>query len=220
MGITPRIWLTFALAGLGLVSRLAAQATGLPVRSGGVGQGVAVAVDYGVGRINRSSGDDAIRAVAGSVTVGFGPLGLSGTLGRAWIDPATGPDRSQTTAGINAEMVTLGGPLVPFRLLWQAGYARQVDGTGPRPWRGTVGLGASLTIPTVILSIKPWLGPRLEYRGNQPGGSQLRGALSAGIDFGLLNGLGLRVGYDTRLGWDQAAEQARGVSVGVSYQFR
>lgn len=191
------------------------------MRSGGVGQGISIAVDYGAGRIDRSTaGDDRLRALAGSVTVGFGPLGISGTIGRAWINPAIGPDRDQTTAGITAEMVTLGGPLVPFRLLWQAGYARQVDGTGPRPWRGTVGLGASLTIPTVILSIKPWIGPRLEYRGNQTGGSQLRTALSAGIDLGLLNGLGLRVGYDRRLGWDQAAEPATGVSVGVSYQFR
>ena len=216
--------LTFALAGLALASRLGAQVAGVPIRNGGVGQGISVGVDFGAGRIDRpgaSGGDDVSRAIAGSATLGFGPLGVTGTVSRMSINPATGPDRHQTTAGITADLVTFGGPLVPFRLLWQGGYARRLGGDGPRPWRATIGIGASLTIPTVILSIKPWLGPRLEYRGDQPAtGSRLWPALAAGVDVGLINGVSLRVGYDNRLGWDEGTERAAGISVGVSYHFR
>ncbi|MBM4186899.1 MAG: hypothetical protein FJ206_06235 [Gemmatimonadetes bacterium] len=213
-------WLTFALVGTSLVSRLPGQATGVPVAGPGPGQGVSIGVDFGAGRIKRSAGDDVSRALAGTVRLGVGPLAALGVISRTEVDPASGPDRTATTAGVLADVAMIGGPLVPFRISWQAGYWRELGG-GARPWRGSLGLGASVTIPTVVLSIRPWLAPRVEYRGEQPvTGSRLKPALSAGVDLGLLNGLGIRVGYDNRLGWDSATERAAGISLGISYQFR
>lgn len=215
-----RPWLTFALTGMSLVSRLSAQATGVPVRNAGVGQGISIGADFGAGRIKRDGADDVSRAAAATFGAGLGPLAALATLSRTTIDPATGPNRTHTTVGVVADVVVIGGPLVPFRVSWQGGYWRQLNGQ-VRPWRAALGAGLSLTIPTVLVSIKPWLGPRLEYRGDQPSrGSRLRPALAAGVDVGLLSGLGFRVGYDNRLGWDTATERAAGVSIGVSYQFR
>lgn len=218
-----RIPLAFALVAVVLVSRLAAQATGVPARNAGVAQGVSVGVDLGFGRIDRSGAgaDDASRALAGSLSLGFGPLGGSLGLSRMWIDPASGVDRTRSAVFGTAEFTVFGGPLVPLRVVWQARYARQFEGDANRPWRGSVGIGAALTIPAAVVSIRPWIAPRLDYLGRQPvTGPRLKPSLSAGVDLGLLNGLGIRVGYDNRLGWDQASERATGVSLGARYQFR
>ena len=223
MGKLPTVGLTIALLGGALPSRLAGQATGMPVRNAGVGQGISAGVDLGFGRIDRSGSgtDDVSRAVAGTVALGFGPLGGSLGLSRATIDPATGPDRTRNALFATAEFTVLGGPLVPIRVLWQASYARQLDSGSNAPWRGSVGVGASLTIPAAIVSIRPWVAPRLDYLGRQPiAGARIKPSLSAGVDLGLLNGLGIRVAYDNRLGWDSAAERATGVSFGVRYHFR
>lgn len=120
-----------------------------------------------------------------------------------------------------AEFTVFGGPLVPIRILWHGGYARQLDSGSDPPWRGSLGLGAALTIPATVVSIRPWIAPRLDYLASQPvTGERVKPSLSAGVDLGLLNGLGFRVAYDNRLGWDQATERATGISVGVRYHFR
>lgn len=218
---TARVWLTFALSGLGLVSRLAAQATGVPLRNAGGPSGIWVGVDVGLGKIKRANaGDDVSRAIAGAVGVSFGPLGLSGTLSRTTLDPASGPSRGISAGLVQAEIVAIGGPLLPFRLAWQGSYARELGGND-RPWRTALGVGAALTIPTVVVSIRPWLAPRLEYRGAQPvRGGRLKTALAGGVDAGLLNGMTIRLGYDNRLGWDSAVDRAAGISLGISYSFR
>ncbi len=215
--------LTIAMMGGALASRLASQATGVPVRNAGAGQGISAGVDLGLGRIDRAGEgtDDVSRAVAGSATLGFGPLGASLGLSRTSIDPATGPDRTRTAMFATAELTVFGGPLVPLRVVWQAGYARQLDGGSKPPWRGSFGIGAGLTIPAAVVSIRPWIAPRVDYlAGQRVAGERLKPSLSAGIDLGFLNGLGVRVAYDHRLGWDEAIERAAGVSVGVRYHFR
>jgi hypothetical protein len=215
--------LTIAILGAALVSRLAAQATGVPVRNAGVGQGISAGVDFGLGRIDRSGSgtDDVSRAIAGSLAAGLGPIAGTVGLTRTTIDPATGANRTLSAASVTAELTLLGGPLVPLKVVWLASYARQLDSGSQPPWRGSLGAAASLTIPAAVVSIRPWIAPRLDYLGRQlVSGARLKPSLSGGVDLGFLNGLGLRVGYDNRLGWDDARERASGVSVGVRYHFR
>jgi hypothetical protein len=121
-----------------------------------------------------------------------------------------------------------GGPLVPLSITWQAGLVVPLgsidvpqDASAERPWRGSLGLGAALTIPLPVLAITPWLGPRLEYFGRQPiSGSRVKGALAGGVDLGLLNGLVLRVAYDSRIGWEPAHDAPSGISFGIGYRVR
>lgn len=218
-----RVSLTIALLSGALVSRLPAQATGVPVRNSGIGQGISAGVDLGFGRRDRSEsgGKETSRAIAGSVALGFGPVGGSVGLSRVSIDPATGANRTRTALSATAELTLFGAPLVPLKVVWQAGYARQLASGASPPWRGSLGIGAGLTIPAAVVSIRPWIAPRLDYLAHQPvSGTRVKPSLSAGVDLGFLNGLGIRLGYDNRLGWDDATERATGVSVGVRYHFR
>lgn len=205
-----------------VVSGAAAQATGVPVRNSGVGQGISIAGEVGFGKRDLADGEsDRSRAGAASASLGFGPLGLVIGVARVTIDPAVGPDRSTTTGMATAQFTVFGGPLVPLKVMWQAGLARPLEGGTQQPWRGHAGLGAALAIPATIVSIRPWIAPRLDYLGNQPvSGERLKGALSAGIDLGLLNGIGLRVSYDSRLGWEPGQGGASGIGIGASYNFR
>ena len=215
-----------SVVGVALVALAAtearAQATGLPIRSGTIPTGITVGMDIGFGRAkDTNAGSTAIGAVA---TAGLGPFG--GRLGIARSDVESGGVGTAVFAA--ADLTVFGGPLVPLKLVWQAGYARWFDRpaviasdpTRSNAWRGWVGAGASLTIPAAVLSIKPWLAPRLEYFGKQPvQGVRVKPGLSGGVDLGLLNGLGLRASYDSRLGWTDGRDHATGVSFGLSYHF-
>ena len=204
-----------------LPSRVLAQASGVPIRGAGMGQGGSIGVDFGAGR--REGGGEKSRAIAASATIGLGPLGLTGGIARASLDPDTGPTRSYTTLMLGAGITVFGGPLVPLKISWIGGVDKALDAPSgsSNPWRGYAGIGAALTIPATVVSIRPWIAPRLDYLGNQPiSGTRFKGSLSAGVDFGLLNGLGLRLGYDSRLGWDNGNARASGISIGVSYHFR
>lgn len=203
-----------------LASRGFGQATGVPVRGAGMGQGATLGIDFGVGRLE--GGGEKSRAVAASATAGLGPLGVMAGIGKSWIDPDTGPTRDQSTLMLGASLTIFGGPLVPLKVSWQAGVDKALDDTGSgKPWRGHVGVGAALTIPAAVVSIRPWIAPRLDYLKDQPvSGPRVKGSLSAGIDLGMLNGLGLRVGYDSRIGWDNGNRRASGISIGASYHFR
>ncbi len=208
------------LATCGLVSRGAAQARGVPVRGAGIGQGLGLGADVGFGRKELAGGvEERSRAVAVSGTLGFGPFGASVGVSRSSLDSNSGPTRDHTTLMLGAAVTVFGGPLVPLKVSWQGGVDRSMDTGADQPWRGHLGVGATLTIPATVVSIRPWIAPRIEYLGNQPG-SEAKGALSAGIDLGLLNGLGLRVSYDSRLGWDHGTGRAPGIGVGASYHFR
>lgn len=220
MTATYRWVAVLLLAAGGLASRVSGQASGVPVRPAGGAQGVGVGVDVGFGRKDPGAGGvERSRAAAFSGHLGFGPVGLSVGVARSALDPDTGPTRNYTTLMVGAAVTIIGGPLVPLKVSWIGGADRPFDGGSQRPWRGYLGLGASLTIPATVVSIRPWLAPRVEYLGNQPGG-EIKGALSAGVDLGLLNGFGLRVSYDSRLGWDNGNGRATGIGIGASYHFR
>ena len=220
--MAPRLVLASALIGLGVPSRVAGQGTGVPVRNAGVIQGISLGVDLGFGQTRRSSGqrDDKSRAISGSLSAGFGPIGGSVSLSRLKVTPGQGQSSMVTVGAATAELSIIGGPLIPLKIVWQAGYVRPLGTGASPPWRGSLGLGAALTIPAAVFSIRPWIAPRVDYFGRPAGGARVKPSLSAGIDLGLLNGLGVRVGYDNRLGWSDVAERAAGVSLGVRYQFR
>lgn len=198
-----------------------AQDAGVPVRNAGVAQGITFGVDAGFGRLKRSGSNDRSRAIAGSGSAGFGPLGITIGVSRVTIDPATGANQTSSVLTAAAQFTVFGGPLVPLKVTWQAGADRALSGGSGSPWRGWGGIGAALTIPAAIVSIRPWIAPRVDYIGSRPvTGSRVKTALSAGIDLGLLNGWGVRVGYDSRLGWSGGGTSASGVSIGASYHLR
>ena len=195
----------------------------MPVRNGGVPQGISLGVDLGFGRLTRSGSarDDRSRAIAGSGSLGFGPLGITIGASRVTVDPAMGSSLTSSVVTGAAQLTVFGGPLVPLKIIWQAGADRSLARASGSPWRGWGGIGAALNIPATVVSIKPWIAPRVDYIGNRPiTGGRLKAALSAGIDLGLLNGWGVRVGYDSRLGWSGGGPAASGVSIGASYHLR
>jgi hypothetical protein len=206
-----------------VVSEAQAQPTGVPVRSATIPSGITWGAELGFGRARES--DENSTALSAYATLGLGPV--AGQLGLARTDiEAVGAGVVMFAA---AELTMIGAPLVPLRVVWQAGFTRWLDRPGAidadptrvRAWRGWIGAGAALTIPAAVVSIKPWLAPRLEYFGKQPvDGVRFKPGLSGGVDLGFLNGFGLRVAYDSRLGWIDGRDHATGVSVGVSYTFR
>ncbi|MHB1329643.1 MAG: hypothetical protein ACYC2K_15705 [Gemmatimonadales bacterium] len=208
------------LAGFALVSDAAAQISGIPIRNAGVTGGFGLAADVGFGSIKGPGDNDKSRAVGLTGAVGFGPLGLSGGLIRTSIDPAIGPNVSQTSLAAAAQFTVFGGPLVPLKITWQAGVIQPFDAPegGSKPWRGHLGLGAALAIPAVAVSIRPWVAPRVDLI--RVDGTQVKGAVSGGVDIGLLSGLGFRFAYDSRMGWTGEDRSASGFSVGVGFQFR
>lgn len=197
----------------------AAQAAGLVVRNAGVAQGVTLGVVYGRGREKASTGTSRSDAVGARLTAGLGPIGASVGVARTWFDP-TGiakTHRDEVTA--TAALTVFGGPLVPLKVSWQVGGARSLG--SDQAWRGSLGLGAALAIPAAVLSIKPWIAPRFDYLGHQTvRGSRIKPALAAGVEFGLLTGLGLQVEYDSRLGWDGGSGPVPGIGIGISHHFR
>ena len=214
--------LAIGLAPATLVAKLGAQDTAIPVRNAGVPQGISLGVDVGFGRLKPAgSASDRSRAVAAAGSLGLGPLGLTIGVSRVTLDPMSGPNQTSSVLTGAAQFTVFGGPLVPLKIIWQAGGHRSLTGGAGSPWRGWGGIGAALTIPAAVLSIKPWLAPRVDYIGSRPvTGGRFKTALSAGIDLGLLNGFGVRAGYDSRLGWSDGGTSASGVSIGASYHFR
>lgn len=203
-----------------LVSDATAQISGIPIRNAGVTGGFGLAADVGFGRIKRPGDNDKSRAVGVTGALGFGPLGLSAGLIRTTIDPVTGPNVSQTSLAAAAQFAVFGGPLVPLKVTWQAGVVQPFDAPegGSKPWRGHLGIGAAFAIPAVAVSIRPWVAPRVDLI--RIDGTQVKGAVSGGVDFGLLSGLGFRLAYDSRLGWAGDDQPASGFSIGVGYHFR
>lgn len=208
------------LAGIALVSDAAAQISGIPIRNAGVTGGFGLAADFGLGSVKSPGDNDKSRALGVTGALGFGPLGLSAGVIRTTIDPAMGPNVSQTSLAAAAQFAVFGGPLVPLKVTWQAGLIQPFDAPAgaSKPWRGHLGVGAALAIPAVAVSIRPWVAPRVDLI--RVDGTQIKGAVSGGVDFGLLSGLGFRLAYDSRLGWAGEDRSASGFSVGVGYHFR
>jgi hypothetical protein len=206
-----------------------AQTTGLPLRNSGIRTGIEIGAERGLARVNGTTAaeDETSRTLAASLSGGIGPLGARVTLAHADRNVA---DADRTSLTGSAGIRVFGGPLVPLSVNWLAsvtvpvGEVRTDPGGTPvaqRPWRGSLGLGAALSIPFPIVAITPWIGPRVEYYGRQAAaGGRVKGAVAAGIELGFLNGLVLRASYDSRVSWEPAADAPAGVSFGVGYRFR
>jgi hypothetical protein len=208
------------------VAPLTGQAIGIPIRNTGVITGLSVGVDLGFGKVDASGVDETSKALGVTGRAGFGPLGVSLGVARTWINRETLGDLDANTVAATAELAMIGGPMIPLKVTWQAAAARLLDGVDPgqvQPWRASVGLGVAVAFPTVVLAIRPWVSPRLEYIGGEQGVDgrhRLKGAVSAGVDLTMISGLSIRAAYDSRLGWYDATNRASGISVGLGYSFR
>ncbi len=182
-----------AAALLALPAVVVAQGAGLPLMNSGVSSGVMVAADVGFPDDQLGGGT----AYGASANVGFGILGLGAQVVRhAW--EGEGVDGT-TSIGGTASVRLFGGPLVPFRVHAQVGYAGwdiQIDDiAGISQTRGTASIGFAATIPVPAFAIKPWLAPRIQ-RTETGGNSFTEYGVSGGIDIGFLNGMSIRGAYD------------------------
>jgi opacity protein-like surface antigen len=199
---TTLIALTAALS-VGLSRAGAAQVRGIPVYNDGVATGITIAGEFGVP--NKASGGGI--AYGGSARLGLGPVGVTAMAVRS--DPS-GTGGNSVGVGATANLKLLGGPLIPLSVTLQggAGYARNHTlalpggGTSADPvtqWRFPVGVGIAMSIPNPALAIKPWIAPRVDIVRASAGGATATDtefAISGGIDFNLLSGLGVHTAYD------------------------
>ncbi len=228
MSRSARILALLAAAAL-IGGRLQAQVLGLPVRNAGVSTGLTVAADVGFPSGDAGKG----WAVGASGALGLGPLGFTGAIAR-W-DPKAGA--SLTSAGATANLKIFGGPLVPLSITAQAGaaYASQEASGVPsggtyadtriKYWHVPIGVGIALTIPNPVLAIRPWIAPRVDIARISypdalatPDDTETNFGLSAGVDFNLLNGIGIRAMYD-RVSAGGGANPSV-ISLGLSYGLR
>jgi hypothetical protein len=171
----------------------AAQGAGLPIVNSGVPSGLSVAADVGFPGEVLGGGT----AVGATVQAGLGVLGLGVQVVRHALEDEG--LEGITSVGGTAALRLFGGPLVPFRVTLQAGYARwnwQVgDITDLTQTRGTASLGFAATIPVPAFAIKPWVAPRIQ-RTESGGTGFTEYGVSGGIELGFLNGMTIRSAYD------------------------
>lgn len=194
---------------LALTGRAAAQAPGLPIHGAGMAPGIEIAATAGWAGASSMTG----KATAYGATLAYGGsrLGLSGTVGL--LNPESGDNRA--TFGILGNLRLLGGGVdTPFEVGIFGGYGKATGDDSP--WHAPVGAGISLTIPTPVVSIRPWLAPRAEIFWTEESGPRetvTRFAGSVGVDFRFVGGLGIRLLWDKVDGDDQT------IGAGLAYRF-
>jgi hypothetical protein len=160
---------------------------------------------------------------------GFGPIGATGTLSALNPDGDAGAD---VAVGGTLNYKLLGGPLVPLSVTLQAGvsYAKP-GGAVALPgipvvseytlYHVPIGIGFALVIPNPVLSIHPWLAPRVDIAYTKAGGASntdTNFGLSGGLELNLLNGFGIQAAYDRVFAKDVADPATFGI--GAHYAFR
>ena len=206
---------------------LAAQAPGLPIHGGGAIPGVTVAVTAGFGGTDSWAGQGT--AYAGTVSWGVGRFAIGGTLGV--VTGRENGDPSRPTVGAMTSLRVLGGGVdTPLTVFLQAGYGYMQpepydvavlaaqDGTAlyapPRGnWRVPLVAALALTIPTPVVSLRPWLAPRLEWADGQDGTVDAAFGGSAGLDLSFLGG------FQLRLLWDNVQAADRTLGAGAAFHF-
>jgi opacity protein-like surface antigen len=200
-------------------SPVRAQVLGIPVYNSGVGRGIGLYAD--VGFPNAAAGKGTAFALTGRA--GFGLLGVTAIVSSFNPD---GPAGSVTSVGGTGNLRIFGGPLVPLSVTLQGGvgYAKPNNGVLPSDEVSVlhfpVGLGFALTIPNPVLAIKPWLAPRVDVTRTKTNGvsdTNTQFALSGGLEFNLLSGLGLHAAYDYRTG---GSSHPGVFGIGAHYTFR
>ena len=202
-GVSAAGLLALALA----VPPARAQAPGLPLYGGGFTSGVEIGVAFGFPGRDARTGAGWLGGVTG--TYGFWQAAVTVTAAR--FDPdSTGSAR--WSYGVMAGVMVLGDPLSPFALYAQAGAGHLEPDQQVYP----LGTAMTLTIPTPLLSIRPWIAPRVDVTHSSSQGASsddLLFAYSARIDLSLLNGLSFRAMYDKVEHWDGVA------GLGVAFHF-
>jgi hypothetical protein len=197
-----------------------AQNPGLPVYNQGVPRGIGLYGD--VGFPNDEAGGGTVFGVTGRG--GFGPLGVTATLSSFDQD---GPGGSDVSVGGTLNYKLLGGPLVPLSVTLQGGvsYLKLSEGFLPdeevSSYRFPIGVGFALVIPNPVLSIHPWLAPRVDITYQKAGdasNTDTNFGLSGGLEFNLLNGFGIHAAYDRVFAKDVADPATFGI--GAHYAFR
>lgn len=181
----------------------AAQVRGIPVYNGGISSGLGLYGDLG---FTNTAGGKGF-AYAGTGRLGFGALGLTISVGSFNLD---GPVPSRATYGATGNLRVFGGPLIPLSVTLQAGYGHIAGYTAPG---GSVtafgedhfpiGLGLGVKIPNPVLTIRPWIAPRVDIVrakagafGSSASSTDANFAVSGGLDFNTISGIGLQVSYD------------------------
>lgn len=194
-----------------------AQVLGLPVVNNGVPTGMAFAADVGFG--NDAAGK--ATTIGGHAAFGIGLLGVTASVAR--FDPEVGD--AVTSVGGSATLRLFGGPLIPFRVLLQAGVAHWQEnlasiegGTTRKTTRVPVSVGFAATIPVPAFAIKPWVAPRIDFYRSTVDGSADTGsdfAISGGVDLSMLNGITIRTGYD-RVSRDSGSPAILSIGIGFA----
>jgi opacity protein-like surface antigen len=221
------------LALTGTSAGAAAQLNSLPVFvSPKGGTGLTLAVDYGRG-LNDASGQNT--AWAARATIGLTALTVGAGIGT--VNPQVSfSDRDAELQYMgNAALRIFGGPLVPVAVNIHAGlgFLQREVGTGVdrRVYNVPVGVAAALNVPTPGFSIEPWIAPRFQVTRHEQGGDsdhQTGFGLSAGVNVGFANGLGIHGAVDwTDLGaaslvspGDIADVSPAVLGIGLQYGFR
>lgn len=186
----------------------------------GVARGFALYGD--VGFPNDEAGGGTVYGVTGRA--GFGQLGASATLSSFNQD---GPGGGEVSVGGTLNYKLLGGPLVPLSVTLQGGVSYLKLGEGFLPgddvslYRFPVGIGFALVIPNPVLSIHPWLAPRIDINYQTAGAASntdTNFGLSGGLELNLLNGFGVQAAYDRVFAKDVADPATFGI--GAHYAFR
>lgn len=188
------------LAGLIVPGTLVAQLPGIAHRNAGVTRGLQLAAE--VGFPNAAHIDGA--AFGGTAAFGVGLIGFTASVTTWQADWGTGSDPAREYAvGATGNYRLLGGPLVPLAVTLQAGVGRWTESapsgsimTDQTTTSVPVGLGFALTIPSPIVSFKPWLAPRVQWTDRSEFGSTSDFAIGGGIDLGFINGTAIRGAYD------------------------
>lgn len=197
-----------------------AQNPGLPVYNMGVPRGLGLYGD--VGFLNDVAGGG--KAYGVTARAGVGLVGATATLSSLNPD---GPGGSDVSVGGTLNYRLLGGPLVPLSVTLQGGVSYAKPGEGLLPgqeitaYRFPVGIGFALVIPNPVLSIHPWLAPRVDVAYQKAGGAsdtETNFGLSGGIELNLLNGFGVQAAYDRVFAKDVADPATFGI--GAHYAFR
>jgi len=205
-----------------------AQNPGLPVYNQGVPRGIALYGDIG---FPNDAGGGGL-AYGASLRAGFGPLGATGTLSALNPDGDAGAD---VAVGGTLNYKLLGGPLVPLSVTLQAGvsYAKPGEdltvplgagipvGSEFTLYHVPIGIGFALVIPNPVLSIHPWLAPRVDIAYQKAGdasNTETNFGLSGGLELNLLNGFGIHAAYDRVFAKDVADPATFGI--GAHYAFR
>lgn len=166
-----------------------AQVRGLPVINSGLVGGSGIAADIGFG--NDAAGTGTTMGVTASAGMGF--IGLSGSISRGTVD-----DNGVWAQGGALSLRLFGGPMIPFRVTFQAGVGYWSQGV-VETLHIPVSLGLAAVIPNPAFAIRPWLAPRIDHQSitfENSDVSRTEFGISGGIEIGFLNGLTIRSAYD------------------------